>query len=410
MIKKLRICICHTDLRIYWEDRLLTFAAYCRDKGAELSVIEIAGKGSPYSFATSGPDAGKWWHCLHPESQMENLDLAECASEVGVKLTELDVDVVIAGALAYPSGAGAVRWGVATGKKVVIMDNARPVDVPRSRLVNWVKRRVYREVDAVFLPAPSYVEDYGFWSIPVESMHFGLNAVNNNFFMEGARIVREAEAIHRNRLHLPKRFLLGVGRQVKKKNWMILLRAWSVFRLEHAQSDLKLVLLGNGPERANLVTYARSVGCNDVHFLDFVPQKEIVSYYATAEALVLPSQVGETWGLVVNEAMSCGLPVIVSRQCGCSSTLVRQGENGWLVDSENERSIVDAICAMAETHRDRLVQMGANSREIVDHWGLQRFCAGGWSVAQYALNRPSRSTNWIDACIINLWNGRYRPT
>ncbi len=61
----------------------------------------------------------------------------------------------------------------------------------------------------------------------------------------------------------------------------------------------------------------------------FVNQQELPSWYAAADTLVLPSDSRETWGLVVNEAMAAGLPVVVSDAAGCSLDLVREGENGF---------------------------------------------------------------------------------
>jgi GxxExxY protein len=66
-----------------------------------------------------------------------------------------------------------------------------------------------------------------------------------------------------------------------------------------------------------------------IHFVGFKNQTEISKYYAMSDIFVLPSDVGETWGLVVNEAMNFRLPVIVSDLVGCGSDLVKHGENGY---------------------------------------------------------------------------------
>ena len=406
----MKICVCHTDLRLYWPDRLVAFEAFCRQRGAELAVVEISGKGSPYSFAGERADQPSWWHCLYPDKRMEDLNFRECTRKVGEKLTELNIDVVIAGALAFPSGAGAVRWGVRTGGKVVIMDNARRVDVPRSWFVNWIKRRIYQEVDAVLLPAQSHTADYRFWGIKAESMHFGLNVVNNDFFVDGVRAVRKLAQHQRPGLGLPERYLLGVGRQVAKKNWMELLNAFGSFRERCPGSNLDLVLLGNGPERAALEDRARAAGLKGVYFRDFAMQEDLVRFYALAKAVVLPSRTGETWGLVVNEAMASGLPVLVTRQCGCTSTLVREGENGWVMDAEKRGTMEEAIRSLAATPRKRLVEMGETSLRFIRDWGLTRFCEGAWTAAQQASATAGRPANPVNAVLVKLWNGRYRPT
>ncbi|MCX6887691.1 MAG: glycosyltransferase family 4 protein [Verrucomicrobia bacterium] len=407
--KNLKVCICHTDFRVYWPARLEAFHEYCHLRGGELVVLEIAGLGSPYSFSVPQRPAGIDWRCVYPDVRAERLNCYKASRAVVRRLAEINPDVVIAGALAYPSGVAAIRWGNLYGRGVVVMDNARRVDVPRGRLVNWVKSRIYQEVDALFLPAPSHVPDYKSWGVSEKVMHFGVNVVDNESFLDGVKVARLSEAEHRRRLKLPKRYLLGVGRQILQKNWMTLLEAWLGFKKRQPSSELNLVLVGNGPERSKLEDRIRSAGMKDVHLHDFVSQDEVVRYYALAEASILPSR-GETWGVVVNEAMASGLPVIVSRQCGCASTLVRDGENGWLIDSQKVDSIEEAICGLECASKLQLAEMGAKSREIISEWGLNRFCEGAWAAAQQALAAPRRPFNLVNTTIVNLWNGRYRPT
>ena len=374
-----------------------------------MAVVEISGKGSPYFFSGETTAIREWWHCIHPERRMEDLSSAESASQLTSMFDVVNPDVILCGAIAYPSGAVAVRWANRNGRRVVVMDDARRVDVPRGRLVNWVKSRIYQEVDALFLPAPSHVPDYKSWGVSEKVMHFGVNVVDNESFLDGVKVARLSEAEHRRRLKLPKRYLLGVGRQILQKNWMTLLEAWLGFKKRQPSSELNLVLVGNGPERSKLEDRIRSAGMKDVHLHDFVSQDEVVRYYALAEASILPSR-GETWGVVVNEAMASGLPVIVSRQCGCASTLVRDGENGWLIDSQKVDSIEEAICGLECASKLQLAEMGAKSREIISEWGLNRFCEGAWAAAQQALAAPRRPFNLVNTTIVNLWNGRYRPT
>ena len=338
---------------------------------------------------------------------MEDLSCYQCANAVGVALDRIRPDVVIAGALAFPSGAGAIRWAIRTNGKVVIMDNARVCDVPRNPLVNWVKRALYREAEGVLLPAPSHVNDYKFWDLPEESMFFGLNAVDNGHFSTKSQEIRSRAPSNRSRLNLPDSYILGVGRQIKQKNWRGLLECWTKFKACNPLSKLELVLVGNGPEREDLLA---CVGSNnsEIHFRDFVSQEEMVAYYALAEAMVLPSM-GETWGLVVNEAMACGLPVIVSKQCGCALTLVRDGVNGWLVDAGSLDSIVTALTSMAQKKRTDLVEMGRQSAALIENWGLRRFCDGAYGAAVHASGSVRQRRSPLARVISVLWTGRYRP-
>jgi glycosyltransferase involved in cell wall biosynthesis len=341
---------------------------------------------------------------------MEDLTPAQCSSALIHALDARAPDVVMSGAIAFPSGANAVRWASERRKRVVVFDNARRLDVPRNRLVNFVKRRIYTNVDAMLLPAPSHIPDYEYWGIRRERMFFGVNVVDNAFFAEKAAQARTRVAQKCAELKLPARFLLGVGRQVGKKNWDGLLRAWVRFKTQVSESDLHLVLVGEGPMRMTLEKLAASGGRKDIHFHGFGTAEAVAEMYGLATALILPSRAGETWGLVVNEAMAAGLPVMVSRECGCAATLVKEDENGWTFGAESEAEISNALCALNASSTADRARMGKRSKEIIAEWGLERFCAGAWAAICCAQQWSSNSAGMVDRLILKLWKGRYRPT
>ncbi len=404
----MRVVICHTDFRLYWLSRLQALSNFLQNKGAQLHVIEIAGKGSPYSFADkpAQTNAPGYWMCLFPDKRMEDISSGLAASYLYKQLEILNPDILLAGAIAYPSGATAVHWARDKKKPVIIMDNSRLKDVQRSRFVNWVKRRIYANVDAVFIPAPSHVPDYKFWGIAEERMFFGINAADNHFFTEKASTARNNSETARQKYDLPERFFLGIGRQISKKNWSVLVEAFSSIR---ENEKWGLVLVGDGSDAGALKNSALQHKVK-VTFLPFQTQENLCEIYGAADCFVLPSLFGETWGNVVNEAMACRLPVIVSQECGCADTLVRDGYNGWQFnphDSELLATIMENFMRLSDDERKK---MGENSLALVSEWGLERFCAGVWQAVQYCIKQPPRGySSIIDKMIINLWKGRYRP-
>jgi len=109
---------------------------------------------------------------------------------------------------------------------------------------------------------------------------------------------------------------------------------------------------------------------------------------------------------VVNEAMASGLPVLVSRQCGCSSVLVREGENGWTFDPGNGKEMTDALERMAGVSDEKWGQMSERSRQIVSEWGLDRFTQGVLEAIDACREVRRGPVSWLDACILWMWNGR----
>jgi glycosyltransferase involved in cell wall biosynthesis len=105
-------------------------------------------------------------------------------------------------------------------------------------------------------------------------------------------------------------------------------------------------------------------GC--VKFLGPIPQERLPEIYSRADVFVLPS-ISEAWGLVVNEAMCCELPVLVSSHCGCAADLVNE-ETGWVVDPIDEQSMVEGILKAARTPREQLREMGRAARRLSEQY------------------------------------------
>ena len=408
----MKIAICHTDFRLYWLPRLAALANFLTERNSSLHVIEIAGQGSPYAFAGNS-DLSLLpcpWTCLFPEERMEDICPKVASSRLYETLDHIHPDIVIAGAIAYPSGATAVRWARNMKRPVIIMDDVRLRDVQRSSLVNWVKRRIYANVDAMFIPATSHASDYKFWNIPEEKMFFGIDVVDNVFFSKRSAIARQNASAVKKKYNLPDRFFLGVGRQIPKKTWEMLIGAFSAAVRGVKNDEWGLVLVGDGPEAPRLKEMA-SLSDGKIVFLPFQNQEALCQFYGTAECFVLPSGYGETWGLVVNEAMSSSLPVIVSRECGCANTLVRNGYNGWQFDPRDLENLAQPLNRFMLLSDEDKRQMGARSLDIISDWGLERFCTGLWQAVEYCGQLPARSfdSSIVDRIILNLWKGRYRP-
>src|SRR5207247_9691952 len=137
--------------------------------------------------------------------------------------------------------------------------------------------------------------------------------VDNGYFTGMAAVIRADPKWWRTRLWLPDRYFLYVGRCSSEKNLIRLLHAYRHYRKQHPEG-WQLVLVGDGPQRAELEDCARASGIRDILWCGFKQIDELPTYYALSGCFILPST-SEPWGLVVNEAMACGLPVLVSSRC-----------------------------------------------------------------------------------------------
>jgi glycosyltransferase involved in cell wall biosynthesis len=108
-----------------------------------------------------------------------------------------------------------------------------------------------------------------------------------------------------------------------------------------------------------------------VSFAGFLNQTEISQAYVAADCLILPSDFGETWGLVVNEGMASGLPAVVSHQVGCAADLVRPGETGFVYECGNIEQL-RAVFKQMLAQPEQLERMGSNARQWIQNWSYQQ--------------------------------------
>lgn len=153
---------------------------------------------------------------------------------------------------------------------------------------------------------------------------------------------------------------LFAGKFARVKRVKDLLKAASL--VSNAGTRIQLLLVGCGEQDRDLKHVADESGV-DVSFAGFVNQSRMPEAYAAADCLVLPSD-SETWGLVVNEAMTCGLPAIVSDAVGCAADLVENGITGFVYPRGDISALAESLRQMAASP-ERARQMGAEAQKRI---------------------------------------------
>ena len=162
-------------------------------------------------------------------------------------------------------------------------------------------------------------------------------------------------------------------------------------------SALSLLIAGDGPLLASLHDeVARLQIGSFVRFLGHVDYNQLPTVYSRARCLVLPSTV-EQWGLVVNEALAAGRPVLLSNRCGAAADLLLAGKNGYSFDPYDEIEIAECILKITSC-RD-LQKFRAASIEKAAQWGLERFGSGLKACIDIAVGRPKKRhfITWVSA-------------
>ncbi len=162
------------------------------------------------------------------------------------------------------------------------------------------------------------------------------------------------------------------GKIEPKKRIIDLLSALEIAARRNKKTHLLVV--GNGQWMEKSKRFSQDCGLS-VSFSGFLNQSEITRGYAAGDCLVLPSDYGETWGLVVNEAMVCGRPVIVSDRVGCGPDLIEEGITGSLFPFGNVKILAEKLVEFA-SNNGRLQRMGQTAQKKIEGYCVDEAVKG----------------------------------
>ena len=256
--------------------------------------------------------------------------------------------------------------GVLSGSRVFIRDDQTLLH-PRPRPKRWVRAAVLRGIFSVaggFYVGQNNREFFLQHGVRSDRLKFVPHAVDGASLTGAAPSKDKARA--RFGLSQEGPVVLFVGKLVPKKAPELLLKAFATVRRNRA---CQLLLVGEGPLEDSLKAFVAANRIEDVHFAGFLNRSEISWAYASADVLVLPSDLHETWGLVVNEAMHFALPIIASDRVGAARDLIINGKNGFVFRSGNVNELVEVLEAIV-SHPDRSREFGLESLKIVESWSV----------------------------------------
>lgn len=232
-------------------------------------------------------------------------------------------------------------WAKLNGIRVIMQNESTAADHERSGLKERFKRFIFSRCDGFFCfgsQSADYVIRLG---VSPEKILIKKNAVDNTTLRSVYQRALRQRSEQQQALELRQHNFIFVGRLIEFKNLPMLIDAFAEASTQSPNGESwGLLFLGDGVEHDSLVAQtARLKLDNSVTFLSGKPWFKVPEVLALSDVLVLPSR-SEPWGLVVNEAMVCGLPVIVSARCGCVIDLVHHEQNGFVIDPDQPAQLI----------------------------------------------------------------------
>jgi glycosyltransferase involved in cell wall biosynthesis len=293
---------------------------------------------------------------------------------VGAALAAAAPDTILCGGYNYLAFWQALAWARSRHIPFFLWSESNLQDQrPGHAPVEMLKQEFFRRCSGFVVPGKSAAGYLRAHRIKDDLIFTAPNAVDNDFFAADAAVIRQHADVQRRQLNLPNRYFLFTGRLVVEKGVLDLLAAYA--KLDAAvRRQVALVFVGDGAVRGQLERQAAMISPGVIKFSGFAQREQLAAYYALAEMFILPTHT-DPWGLVVNEAMACGLPVIVSSVAGCASDLVRENWNGLLIPPKDVLSLTLAMQRLASDPY-LPAAMGANSAAHIAGYSPQEWSQG----------------------------------
>ncbi len=230
---------------------------------------------------------------------------------------------------------------------------------------DWIKRFFIRRARACFCSGDSAREYFLHYGARQENLylHDFTSLTEKDIFPNTANREEKKKLREKNGLE-DTVLVLTIGQFIYRKGFDILLEAWRQVR-----GNCRLLMVGGGEKQQEYEAFIAKYGMDNVTLVGYLDKSKIFEYYRASDLFVLPTR-EDVWGLVVNEAMACGIPVISSDMCIAGRELIKEGINGYVVPSEDVDRLAEALQKLVNQPALR-EEMGRNNIRDIQGKTLQ---------------------------------------
>ncbi len=381
------------------------FEAFAAAFDGEAHLVQVTERDAFNVLEFAAAERSYTLHTLFAGAERAAISRPALRSALAAQLANIDPDCVCVSGWGMEIGWLMQDWALRHQRPIVMFSESTAYDEPRTAWKEWIKSRLVASCAAALVggtPHRDYICRLG---LNPATVFLGHNVVDNSYFSRAAS-ARPAS--------LPDwlacgPFFLSCARFGEKKNLLRLVKAYALYA-RRDQVPCRLAIAGDGELRGALEEMIARENVQDgITLLGPVGYDALPWLYQHCCAFVHASTT-EQWGLVVNEAMASGAPVLVSNRCGCAPDLVQEGQNGFLFDPFNEAALATGLWRLSQLDETERRAMGSASRERIAEWGPDRFARSLDAAARRAVESgPPRSMssgrlvrlllNWGTPCV-----------
>lgn len=226
-------------------------------------------------------------------------------------------------------------------------------------------------------------EFYLFYRKDIEyKLFFCPFSIDNEYYLQKAEEYRDKKVQLKEELSIPLDYpvILFLSKLIHRKQPMLLLKAFHGLK-----TPANLIFVGSGRRLKILKRYVKQHDLKHVYFFGFQNYSQVPKFYAISDIFVFPS-LGESWGLVINEAMCFGLPIVTTDKVMSIYDLVYDGKNGYIIEAHNKGIFIKALEDLLN-YPEKREMMGRISKQIIKQWNYDCWIAGLLGALQFIKNQ-----------------------
>ena len=379
----MHIVVIFINIGNYHATRLQSAYEACKNLGWQLTAIQVTDSVLDHPWEDFVRQLSLPVKTLLPvASQLYNnntrRDIFSSIASKALKncLDELKPNAVFLPGWSFSVAREGLNWCHRNNRLPILMSETKEDDFPRFLLREVIKSWLVKRYKAALVGGESHKHYLIKLGMNANAIFMGYDIINNDYF-------------HPNKIKslsapLKKPYFLGINRFIAKKNLFLLINSYARYRKIRGDLSWDLVLSGDGELRTEIEQQLHKFGLTEfVHLPGFLEQKDLLPYFAYAGCFIHAS-IQEQWGLVVNEAMAAGLPILVSNRCGCFEDLVIEGVNGFGFDPEDQNALTQLMLKMSSSNVD-LSAMGQASLQHIQKYSPDYFATGLIKAVHYSL-------------------------
>jgi 1,2-diacylglycerol 3-alpha-glucosyltransferase len=347
--------------------RIEAVAQQGKSKQWKVFGIELARAEEEYPWQTESKNFPCEIISVINDCPLEKTKLNQLLFKLISTLNQTAPDVVAISGYARPAMLAALCWCLWNRKPAILLSETTESDEQRAWWKEKIKSWLITRFKAALVggkPQQRYLVKLG---MPAEAIFLGYDVVGNQVFHPDL-----IKSLHRP---LASPFFLTINRFVTKKNLLFLISAYAAYRQVAGAHAWDLVLCGDGELREQIEAQIITHQLQDfVHLPGFLQQDRLLPYFAHAGCFIHASTM-EQWGLVINEAMAAGLPVLVSNRCGCFEDLVLEGINGFGFDPQDREQLTNLMLNISSGEVN-LEKMGQAALTHIQKFSPDYFATG----------------------------------